>query len=429
VYRAVKQTVILLLLASMAFFAACSKGGSGSASGVAATVNGKPIMLSEIDTIIHQKYQGQETQLSQLEMAQERLTVLDSLIQQEALYQRAEKEKLVPTEDEVTQRINQLKQQAAMTDEQYQRQLREQNKTEQSLRDDMRRDLAIQKLQEKWTSKSKVSDREVEDFYHNNPQQFVRQRGVGLAEIVVDPRDNGLQDDAKNEQEAQQKIKEIYTQLQNNDFAQVARARSEDQSNAQGGDIGFATEDDLRGEGFPQDLIGQLFGAKKVGDITDPVQFRGRWYIFKLTGKQLATENLTLDSQGVREQVTNILLDQRKKILTDALLRVAMADAKVVNNLANEMLNNPENYSGLRPAGTPAASPGASPASSTAAPQPSSANVQPGATLSPTARTTPSASPHAQASPRATTPAPSAANTSQPTRPATPRPAGQASPR
>jgi len=429
VHRAVNRTVILLLLAPLAFaFAACNKGGgASSASGVAATVNSKPIMLSEIDTIIHQKYQGQETQLSQLEMAQERLSVLDQLIQQEALYQRAEKEKLVPSDDEVAQRINQLKQQAAMTDEQYQRQLRDQNKTEQSLRDDIRRELAIQKLEDKWTSKSKVSDREVEDFYHNNPQQFVRQRGVGLAEIVVDPRDNGVQDDAKNDQEAQQKIKEIHDQLQNNDFAQVARARSEDQSNAQGGDLGFATEDDLRGEGFPQDLIAKFFGPMKVGDITDPVQFRGRWYIFKLTGKQLATENLTLDNPGMREQVTNILLDQRKKILADALLRVAMAEAKIVNNLANEMLNNPENYSGLRPAGTPASSPGAAPSASTAAPQPS-ANAQPGASLNQNARATPSASPHAQASPRATTAAPSIGNSSQPQRPATPRPAGQATP-
>lgn len=427
-HRAVKPTIILVILASVAFaFTACNKGaGQGSGSGVAATVNGKPIMLSEVDSIIHQKYQGQETQLSQLELAQERLNVLDSLIQQEALYQRAEKEKLVPTEDEVTQRINQLKQQAAMTDEQYQRQLREQNKTEQSLRDDVRRDLAIQKLEEKWTSKSKVSDREVEDFYHNNPQQFVRERGVGLAEIVVDPRDNGLQDDAKSDQEAQQKIKEVQAQLQQNGtgiFADLARARSEDQSNAKGGDIGFATEDDLREEGFPQDLIAKLFGQLKVGDVTDPVQFRGRWYIFKLTGKQNATENLTLDSPGVREQVTNILLDQRKKILADALLRVAISEAKIVNNLANEMLSNPENYSGLRPAGSPAASP----AASSAAPQPSS-NAQPAASASPAAHATPAASPRAQSSPRATTTAPPAANISQPPRQTPPRPAGQATP-
>ncbi len=88
----------------------------------------------------------------------------------------------------------------------------------------------------------------------------------------------------------------------------------------------------------------------QVGDYTEPVRFNsGKWYIFKLAEKRLQTENLTLESPGVRQQITQGLTNQRKQILNAALLEVAMNEAKIVNNLAANMLNNPGNL-GLRPA-------------------------------------------------------------------------------
>ena len=66
----------------------------------------------------------------------------------------------------------------------------------------------------------------------------------------------------------------------------------------------------------------------------------GKWYIFKLADKRLQTENLTLESQGVRQKITQGLTDQRKRILNAALLEVAINEAKIANNLAANMLNN-----------------------------------------------------------------------------------------
>ena len=75
----------------------------------------------------------------------------------------------------------------------------------------------------------------------------------------------------------------------------------------------------------------------------------GKWYIFKLAEKRLATENLTLESPGVRQQITQGLTNQHKAVLNAALLETAMNEAKIVNHLAANMLNNPGNL-GLRPA-------------------------------------------------------------------------------
>jgi peptidyl-prolyl cis-trans isomerase SurA len=404
VSRVTKQAVLTIIIASLGLvFAACGSTGSGSsttggaagsggATDVAATVNGKNVMLSEVDRLISQQFQGQQSKLSPLELAQARLQVLDTLIQKEVLFQRAEKEGLLPKDDEINQFLNELKQQSGMTEEEFQKKLKEQGQTVEMIRDEARKQKAIQKLQDQVNAKITVRDEEVQDFYNNNKQRFVNPRGVGLASIVVDPGDNGAQDDAKNETEAKVKIDGIYTQLKTGaDFATVARARSEDATNARGGDLGFATEDELKQNGFPPALIEQFFGPMQVGSYTAPVLFPNkRWYIFKLQSKQLQNENLTFDSPGVRQQITQALTDQRKQILNAALLEVAMAEAKIINNLASDMLAKPEMMSGMRQAtpgttGSPAAAtPAAGPASS-ATPQPS---ASPASSASPSATNT-----------------------------------------
>jgi parvulin-like peptidyl-prolyl isomerase len=357
--------------------AACGSGTESPDNTVAATVNGKKIMLQEVERVIQQQTSGKQADLSPLELAQARLQVLSSLIQREVLFQRAEQEKLLPTDDEITGAINKQKQDSGMTDEEFARQLKEQNLTMEALREEAKKDLAIQHLQDKYSGKITINDREVEDYYNANKQQFVNARGVALAMIAVDPADNSKQgitnDDAKNETDAKVKIDNVYQQLKSGaDFATVARAKSEDQSLARGGDIGFAGEDELKQTGFPPDLVAQLFGTMQVGSFTNPVKFSspqfpgGRWYIFKLQEKRLQTENLTLESQGVRQQITVALTNQRKEILNAALVEVAMRAAKVENNLAANMLNNPSNL-GLRPASADAAKPASSPSSSPAA--------------------------------------------------------------
>jgi parvulin-like peptidyl-prolyl isomerase len=362
----------------------CTSGGSEAKDNtVAATVNGHSIMLKEVERAVTQQAGGKQAQLSQLELAQARLQVLSNLIQREVLFQRAEREKLLPTEDQIDGTINTQKQQSGMTSEDFDKSLRQQNMSMETLREEARKDLAIANLQDKYSGKISISDKEVEDFYASNRQQFVNARGVALAMIMVDPADNsadGIANDAKNEAEAKLKIDNIYQQLQGKaDFATVARAKSEDiNSLARGGDIGFASEEDLKRTGFPPELVANLFGPMQVGDYTQPIRFNsGKWYVFKLAEKRLQTENLTLESPGVRQQITQGLTNQRKQILNAALLEVAINEAKIVNNLAANMLNNPGNL-GLRPA-----APGSQPEASATTPVPQ--QTAPASTSSPAA--------------------------------------------
>ena len=192
--KAIKRFIPTAVIAVIALaFAGCGStksgggaGGPGGATDVAATVNGKNIMLSEVDKLINQQFQGQQAQMSQLQLAQARLQALDVLIRDEVLFQRAEKESLQPKEEEVTQYINNLKQQGQMTEEQFQKSLKDLNQTETSLRDATRKQIAIQKLQDKINSKITISDKEVEDTYNTNKDQFINKRGVQLAAIITE---------------------------------------------------------------------------------------------------------------------------------------------------------------------------------------------------------------------------------------------------
>ena len=281
--------------------------------------------------------------------------MLSSLIQREVLFQRAEREKVLPTEAQIDGAIATQKQNSGMTAEDFDKSLKAQNLSMETLREEARKELAIAALQDKYSGKIDISDREVEEFYNNNRDKFKNERGVALAMIVVDPQDNsatGITDDAKNDADAKLKIDNIYQQLQGKaDFATVARARSEDVNTlARGGDIGFANEEHLKNNNFPAELVSGFFNPMQVGDYTQPTCFNsGRWYIFKLADKRLTTENLTLDSPGVRQQIAQALTNQRKQILNAALLETAVNEARIINNLAANMLNNPSNL-GLRPA-------------------------------------------------------------------------------
>lgn len=361
-----KFAKVLMLVVSVTVLSfvltACSGGGAAESkdSTIAATVNGRNILLKEVERNMTQQTGPNVTKLSPLELAQARLSVLEKLIQREVLFQRAEREKLLPTEDQIDGAINQQKTNTGMTSEAFEKALRDQNISMETLREEARKDLAIASLQDKYSGKISISDKEVEDFYNNNRQEFVNARGVALAMIMVDPADNsgsGIQDDAKNETDAKLKIDSIYQRLQSKaDFATVARAKSEDINTlARGGDIGFASEEDLKNNSFPPELVARFFGPMQVGDYTEPVRFNsGKWYIFKLAEKRLQTENLTLESPSVRQQITQGLTNERKRILNAALLEVAMNEAKIMNNLAAQMLNNPGNL-GLRPAAQGAA--------------------------------------------------------------------------
>ncbi len=351
------------------------KSTSGSTGGddVAAEVNGVSIPVKDVDRVITQQYRGQENQLSQLALAAYRLQALDNLVTQEVLYQRARKENIIPSDDEIKQYIQRYKQENGYTEEAFANDLKQTNQTEDQFKENVKKQLAIQKLYEKTESQLKVQDREVADVYNANPKQFSIQPGVQISDIIIDPADNGMKFDVQGEAAAEQRIREIQTRLKNgSDFATIARQLSEHNSSAQSGDLGFLRKDQFANipqmMGLPGSL-GDRFMAMKEGDITEPIKDQaGRWHVFKLTGKQTETRDRTLEDPNVRKEISDAILAQRKQVVDASLQARAREEAKIVNFLAQRMLDNPNSFGVLRP--VPAATTASSPQPATS-PSPS----------------------------------------------------------
>ncbi len=330
-----------------ALFSACSGGASnGTANGgvdpneTAAKVNGKVIKMEEVDRGVKQQTQGQDSKLSPLELAGARLQVLQSLVEQEVMFQKAEKESQVPTEEEVTTELNKRKTASGKSADTIAKEMKDSGVTEASVRDSLKKELAIQKLIDKITGKKK---------------------GVKLAAIVIDPANNGEGDTTTDEQSAVLKANEIIKQLQQGvDFATVAREKSEDQSRFQNGELGYISEEEMK-QTFPANVAGALMSPEfQIGKIVT-AQMQGKYYILKLQERSDKDEAVTLEGPGIRQQVTDELVKARKQLLASSYQAIAMNEAKIENFLAKKVVDNPNELSGARPAGA------ASPAANTAA--------------------------------------------------------------
>jgi parvulin-like peptidyl-prolyl isomerase len=394
-----------------AFLGACGGAGgpANSTGGVdpnetAATVNGQAIKMEEVERGVKQQAQGQESKLSPLELAGARLQVLQSLVEQEVMYQKAQKEGTVPTDDEVTAEFNKQKTASGKSADQIAKEMQDAGMTEAAIRDQIKKGLAIQKLVDKVTGKIEPpKDAEIEAFYNGNKDAFVKKKGVKLAAIVIDPSNSGEGDTTVDDQSARLKANDIITKLKaGQDFVQLARENSEDQSKFQGGDLGYLTEDDLK-QAFGAQTAAAIMSQVQIGGLAT-AQSQGKLFILKVQDKSDKDEQVTLDSPGIRQQVTDSLINARKQLLTASYQAIAMNEAKIENYLAKKVVDNPNELSGARPAGvsTPAAAntstPAATPANTAANANAAAANV--------TSGTKPAATPAATAArPAATTPA------------------------
>lgn len=342
----------LMLAASSLLFASCGDT-SGDSGKVAARVGSKDITIEQVDKAIKQQLdaQGGAGSLSPAQIVTTRLTVLDRLIEEEALYQKAQKENLVPDDTKVNQAVQKRKQDAGLSEEQYQEQLRKAGLTEQEVRDQIRRGLAISELTEKEKARvTQPTDSEIEKAFNENKEQFKRGRGANLSVIVTDPADNGALDDAKSEAEAANKIKAIHEQLKSgSDFATIAQKRSEDTSALQSGNIGFFDEEQLKTQFAAKPDLPQRFMQMSAGQYTEPVNLGNRWYIFKVNEKLEQPRSYTLNDVEVRKSIIDAITRQRQEILLGALRIMALQEANIKNHLAERIVKDPKSIVEMRP--------------------------------------------------------------------------------
>src|SRR5437899_6873366 len=334
--------VALLSLAAMLFAVAagCNRQAQ-HAPDVWAVVNGKEIKREEIDKYYRTRVNPEGQEPSQEEALSLKLNVLDELINNEILLERAKKLNLEASDGEVEDKFTELK--SPYTEDEFQRRLKEQGATVDDLKSDLRRQLSIQKLlNREVVAKISISDQDVSDFYNANRPQFnVAEPQYHIAQILVTPRKeqqirNRKNDDATNEAEAQRKVKMLMDRLDSGaDFAQLAMDYSEDMNTAgTGGDLGYVPESALN-QSDP--MLKKSVIALKPGQVSPPIQLKDSIRILKLVAREAAGQR-GVDDPQVQQTVRDTLRNRKEQLLRSAYLATARDEAKVTNYLAQQVV-------------------------------------------------------------------------------------------
>jgi len=334
----------LLPFAALLFLAVAGcKNNVAPAADVWAVVNGKEIKRDEVEKYYRTRISPEGQEPSVEEALSLKLNVIDELINNEILLERAKKLNLEASDGEVEDKFTEFK--SPYTEDEFQRQLKDRGVTVADLKDTVRRELSIQKLiNREVVSKVAISDQDIADFYNSNKPQFnVAEPQYRIAQIVVTPRKepqirNRKNDDATNEAEMQRKVKMLVDRLNSGaDFAQLAMDYSEDMNSAAtGGDLGYVPESALN-QSDP--ALKKIVLGLKAGQVSQPIVLKDSVRILKLVTREAPGLRGLSDPQ-VQQTIRDTLRNRKEQLLRAAYLAVARDEARVNNYLAQQVLES-----------------------------------------------------------------------------------------
>lgn len=319
--------------------------------GVVATVNGQPIMRSELEHD-YQASLGNSGKHPSAEQAEAmRLGILRQLINQKILEQQAAKLHLVATDAEVDDKIAKMK--APYTEEEFDKKLAESGLTMKDLRREVRSSLTMDKLINKEVmSRVNITDADISRFYETHKSQFdFIEPKYHIAEVVVTTHPSGTEQGtnlqnskAQNPAQALKKIEMLQNRLESgDDFATVAMNFSENPNDASnGGDMGLIPESALRSDPAVFAAISKLKPGQITGIIPlippgskTPVEYA----IYKLLEIEPAGQR-DLSDPRVQQHIRGQLREARSQLLRAAYYEMLRDQAHVKNYLASEVFKN-----------------------------------------------------------------------------------------
>lgn len=325
----------------------CTSKGAGQ--DVMAKVNSYKVLRSEVDKMFNSQLAGAAQKPTQAEEEALRLNILLRIIDIQLHLQQAEKLGVVATDDEVESKLTQAK--APYTKEEFEKKLKESGITEEDYKQELRRNITIDKLLNKEiASKVSITDADIQAYYAQHKAEFnLIEPQYYVAHIFVSSHPGAAAGEitsaAQSDVQAHQKIQMIYNRLQSGeDFASLAGRYSEDPNTARnGGELGPTPESQLKStDAATRDAILKL----KPGQFSQPIQVfdpsthqQMGYRIVKLNGKEAAGQR-DLNDPAVQQWIRNQLRTQREQVLRSAYDEVLRDKAEVRNYYAEQILKS-----------------------------------------------------------------------------------------
>ncbi len=336
----------------LVFVVGCHKGPQ---QGVVATVNGKPVLRSEVDKIYTAQLatNPQQQSPSSDQADSLKLNILHELIVENIVEQRAAKQNLTATDADVDAKLAEMK--APYTEEQFEARLAASGRTLDDLKRDLRRSLTIDKLLNKEiNSRITVTDTDVSNYYNAHKAEFdLIEAQYHLAQIQVtdqgvaqsgSPTGNLQNNKAGSDEEARKKIQALKNRVDaGEDFGALAMNFSERQDTApNGGDMGFVSESQMKADPATYAAIVKLKPGEstEILPLLDATTHKPAGYsIYKLISKDAAGQR-DLSDPRVQQAIRQQLHDSRSQLLKTAYFEMLRDQAKVENFLAEQIFKD-----------------------------------------------------------------------------------------
>lgn len=303
-------------LAVGALLLAAAWPATAQVPGLAARVNGRPITNQRLEYFFEEYATEKGRPPASIWQPEpfKRLKreALDQLVEQEVLYQEAERRKLTAAPADAERAVAVLKAQFKKPGS-FQRKLDRGGFTEQTYLEYVRRQLSIRRLldQEVAAAKISVSEDEAHAYYGAHLDLFVDPEAVRVRHILLEARPEATAAERKRARRAAEKVLAA-ARKKGADFEALAKKHSQDPTAPGGGDLGFI----LRGQMVPPFEAAAF--ALQPGEISPVVETIFGYHVIQGVARRAAVQ---IPEDQARDQIRKKLFAEK----TEAVLKERVA--------------------------------------------------------------------------------------------------------
>ena len=210
-------------------------------------------------------------------------SILQSMEQSEAVYQKAKEVDALPTDEEVQEAVDSFNE-SLDSDETVKEQAKEAGINDEFLKYVLTRELAVSSYQDYFNEKTDVEESKLKEEYETYKDSYDTVTASHILISTTDDSGKELSDEKKAE--AKEKAEEVLQKAKDGeDFAKLAKEYSDDTSNAEnGGELGAFTYDQMVEE------FSEAAFALDKGEISGIVETEYGYHIIKVTDKATTYE-------------------------------------------------------------------------------------------------------------------------------------------
>jgi peptidyl-prolyl cis-trans isomerase C len=301
-----------------------------TADSIAVTINGVDILESQIEIEVKSQLKRMAKQVpptfAEQYKKQLRQQTLEKIIIEELLDQMVKAEKIVVTDEDVTNQLREVasQQQPSLSLEDFKALIEAHGQSLDQVKQQIRKGLGYQKLmQAQFADRMNVTEDDARKYYSENKKAFETPKQVRASHILIKPdtTDTGA-DTNEAKAKAKAKAEDLRRQIKSGAaFAELAKANSSCPSSAKGGDLGFF------GKGQMVPAFEKAAFELNVGQVSDIVETQFGYHIIKVTDRKDA--GVTTFEQAKDDLIASLKATKQSKLAKEYIGSLK-AKAKIV---------------------------------------------------------------------------------------------------